>query len=57
MDHLWCGLKLRVAANRQYPTVDAQAQDAEGWVLGLSYRQALRMAGVLSRRFWLRSFL
>ncbi|MFY0565567.1 IS630 family transposase [Archangium lansingense] len=57
MDHLWRGLKQHVAANRQYPTVDAQAQDAEDWVLGLSPRQALLKAGVLSRRFWLRSFL
>lgn len=57
MDHLWRGLKQHVAANRQYPTVDAQAQDAEDWVLGLSPSQALRKAGVLSRRFWLRSFL
>jgi hypothetical protein len=57
MDHLWRGLKQHVAANRQYPTVDAQAQDTEDWVLGLLPRQAQRKAGVVSRRFWLRSFL
>lgn len=57
MDHLWRGLKQYIAANRQYPTVDALAQDAEDWVLGLSPRQALRKSGVLSLRFWLRSFL
>ena len=56
MDHLWRALKQHVAANRQYPTVDVLAQDAEDWVLGLSPRQALRMAGVLSHHFWLRSF-
>jgi|GEM_PF-2974860 len=47
----------RGGLNRQYPTGDAQAQDAEDWVLGLSPRQALRKAGVLSHRFWLCSFL
>ena len=57
MDQLWRGLKQHIAANRQYPSVDAQAQDAEDWVLGLSPRQALHKAGVLSRHFWLRSFL
>jgi hypothetical protein len=57
MDHLWRALKQHVAANRQYPTVDVLAQDAEDWVLDLSPRQALRKAGVLSRHFWLRSFL
>jgi hypothetical protein len=45
------------AANRQYPTINAQAQDAEGWVLGLSRQQALLKAGVLSCHFWLRSLL
>jgi hypothetical protein len=57
MDHLWRGLKQHIAANRQYPTVDAQAQDAEGWVLDLSRHLTLRKAGVLSRHFWLRSLL
>lgn len=57
MDHLWRGLKQHIAANRQYPSVDALAQDAEDWVLSLSPQQALRKAGVLSRSFWLRSFL
>jgi len=57
MDHLWRPLKGKVAANRQYRTVDQQAQSAEGWLLGLSNRHALRMAGVLSPRFWLRAVL
>jgi hypothetical protein len=57
MDHLWRALKQYISANRQYPSVDAQAQDAEDWALSLSSQQALRKAGVLSRRFWLRSFL
>ena len=56
MDHLWRGLKQRISANRQYRTVDEQADWAEQWVLGLTTRQALRKAGVLSDRFWLRRF-
>jgi DDE superfamily endonuclease len=57
MDHLWRSLKQHIAANRQYPSIDALAQDAEDWVLDLSPQQALRKAGVLSPDFWLRSFL
>lgn len=57
MDHLWRALKQYISANRQYPSVDAQAQHAEDWVLGLSPRQALRKAGVLSHLFWLRSLM
>jgi transposase len=57
MDHLWRALKQYISANRQYPSVDAQAQHAEDWVLGLSDQQALRKAGVLGRHFWLRSLL
>jgi transposase len=57
MDHLWRALKQYIAANRQYPSVDALAQHAEDWVLGLPSQQALRKAGILSRHFWLSSFL
>ena len=57
MDHLWRALKQYISANRQYPSVDALAQHAEDWVLGLSSLQALRKAGVLSGRFWLRFLL
>jgi transposase len=48
MDHLWRALKQYISANRQYPSVDAQAQHAQDWVLGLSDHQALRKAGVLA---------
>jgi transposase len=57
MDHLWKGLKQRIAANRQYRTVDEQADWAERYILGLTPRQARRKAGVLSPGFWLRRFL
>jgi transposase len=55
MGHLWKGLKQKVAANRQYGTVDEQADWAERWVLGLTPREALRKAGVLSDHFWLKA--
>jgi hypothetical protein len=33
------------------------AQRAEDWVLGLRPKEALRKAGILSPRFWLKSLL
>lgn len=53
MDHLWKELKSDISANRQYETVDEQADWAERFILGLSPRQALTKAGVLSGNFWL----
>ena len=55
MDHLWRFVKKDVSANGQWSTVDEHADQAEGWVLGLSNREALRKAGILSRNFWLRN--
>jgi transposase len=57
VDHLWRELKRLIAANRQFRTVDEEADYAEQWFLGLTPRQALRKAGVLSERFWLKDFL
>jgi transposase len=57
MDHLWRALKQKISANRQYRTVDEQAEWAERFILGLTPRQTLRKAGVLSDRFWLKAFL
>jgi hypothetical protein len=57
MDHLWRELKGHIAANRQYANIDEHADSAEHWLLGLTPRQALRKAGVLSDGFWLRHFL
>jgi transposase len=53
MDQLWKELKRVIAANRQYKTVDALADWAERFILGLSPRQALTKAGILSGNFWL----
>ena len=57
MDQLWRELKRLIAANRQAPSVDELAEQAEQWLLGLSNRQALRKAGVLSKNFWLKDLL
>jgi len=57
VDHLWKELKRLIAANRQFPTIDEEAAFAEHWCLGLTPRQALRKAGVLSEDFWLKDIL
>jgi transposase len=57
MDQLFKDLKRLIAANRQYRTIDEEADRAERWILGLTARQALRKASVLSEDFWLKDFL
>jgi hypothetical protein len=57
VDHLWRELKRLLAANRQFRAIDAEAEYAERWFLGLTARQALRKAGILARGFWLKAFL
>lgn len=57
MDQLWRELKRLVAANRQAAHIDHLVQEAEDWLLGLSPREALTKAGILSPNFWLRSLL
>ena len=54
VDHLWGCLKNRLAANRQFPSVDDQARHALTWLHRLSPTQTLRKAGLLSPRCWLR---
>jgi transposase len=57
MDQLWRELKRLVAANRQAANIEELTQQAENWVLGLRPQQALRKAGILSPRFWLKRLL
>jgi hypothetical protein len=57
VDHLWKELKRLIAANRQFPSIDDEADHAEGWFLGLTPQAALRKAGVLSANFWLKDFV
>ena len=53
MDQLWRELKRLIAANRQADSIDALADDATTWVLGLTPAQARRKSGMASDRFWL----
>jgi len=56
-DHLWRELKRLIVANRQFPSLDQEAQKAERWFLGLSPATARRKAGILSGNFWLKEFM
>jgi transposase len=55
MDHLWKELKRNISSNRQFQTIDEQAEYAEKWILGLSTCCARRKAGVVSKNFWLKN--
>jgi transposase len=57
MDQLWKELKGNVSANYQFASIDEHADYAENWLHNLTDREALRKASVLSKNFWLRSFL
>ncbi|MBD0285982.1 MAG: transposase [Flavisolibacter sp.] len=57
MDHLWKELRANIAANYQYETIEQHAAVAEHYTLKLTNRQALKKAGILSKNFWLKSFL
>src|SRR5262249_35751600 len=53
MDRLWRWGKEKICANKQHPDIDSQAQMFVEYLLGLTPRDALRMSGMLSGRFWL----
>ena len=57
LDQLVKDLKRLIATNRQFRTIDEEADDAENWILTLTARPALRKASVLSDPFWLKDFL
>lgn len=57
MDHLWRAPKAKVSANRQDLSIERTVERFLGYLRRLSPRAALRKAGVLSRRFWLRAAL
>jgi DDE superfamily endonuclease len=54
MDHLWGHGKDHVCANRSYDDLDVEVQRFIAYLQGLSNRDALRQAGILSQDFWLR---
>jgi hypothetical protein len=53
MDRLWKWGKDKICANKQYLSIDYQADRFIEYLLGLSAQEALRKAGILSGRFWL----
>lgn len=57
MDHLWREVRNDISANYQFSGIDEHADFAEDYLFKLSNRQALCRAGVLSKSFWLQSFL
>jgi transposase len=57
MDHLWRALKEKISANYQFENIDEHADFAENWLGSLSDHETLLKAGVLSKHFWLQSFL
>ena len=57
MDHLWRAPKEKVSANRQDLTIERAVERFLRYLRRLTPRAALRKAGVLSRRFWLRAAL
>jgi hypothetical protein len=57
MDTLWGQSKDLLSANRQYADIDEQAARFVAYLESLSDQEALRLAGVLSGNFWLKSVL
>jgi transposase len=57
MDHLWRNVKKDISANFQYSSILEHADFAETYILNLTRKQAQRRAGILSKNFWLKSFL
>jgi transposase len=56
MDQLWRHLKQKVAANRQYQTVEEHASLARTWMLTLTTTVAMRLGGIRSKNYWLKRF-
>lgn len=57
MDQLWKELKGTISANYQFVSIEEHAEYGQNWLLTLTVREALRKASVLSKNFWLKSFL
>jgi len=57
MDTLWGQAKDLLLANRQYADIDKQAARFVVYLKSVSDKEALRLSGVLSGKFWLRSVL
>jgi transposase len=57
IEHMWRASKQNVSANRQYTNIDLAVTRVLRYLRRLTPRDALRKAGVLSPRFWLRAAL
>ena len=57
MEQLWRELQGHISAHYPYPTLDEHAAAAEQWIMALTSTEAQRKAGILSKHFWLKSFL
>jgi transposase len=55
VDQLWRHVKAQISANRQYKSIQEHGAAAEVYLKGLSPKQTLRLAGVLSENFWLKN--
>jgi len=53
LEGLWRDAKKRLLANRQYPSIEEQTERFVADVAGLSSREAMTKAGLLSGNFWL----
>ena len=53
MDHLWGHGKDHILANRQFSGIDEEVERFIDYLSGLSNREALKQAGILSENFWL----
>lgn len=56
-DQLWKELKGKASANHQFASIEEHADTAQEWLLNLRDKEALRKAGALSKKFWLKTFL
>ena len=57
MDHLWGHAKDHMCANRQYVGIDQEANRFLDYLQGLSDRDAMQQAGLLSDDFWLKDIV
>ena len=53
VEHLWRELKGRLAANRQFETIEEELREAEAWTQHLTLQETFRKAGLCSPTFWL----
>lgn len=57
MDHLFKEVKADISANYQYRNIEEHVAYAEAYLLNLTNKQALKRAGIRSKKFWLKKFL